>query len=122
MGATTKASVFSRLGGADDATGATDGEAGGKWGHDGFASLYGRAAKKSNVIKKPLASAISKAKPVPKGDLRGKLKGGPVKPRGPLNAHGSTSASSRRRLFGRHRRSPACQTPGTDELRPQLPL
>ena len=87
----SKGSVFDRLGGDDEATGSTGGGAVKKWGHDGFASLYGGGgggqrpytAKPGGGANRKLASAISKSsskravtRVAPKGDLRAKLQGG----------------------------------------------
>ncbi len=69
-------SVFSRLGGGE-ATGSTGSTVDGAWGHDGYASLYGKQSagmKKGKQITKPLSGAISKGSK--STDLRKKLTGG----------------------------------------------
>ena len=113
-----KSSVFSRLGGgSDDATGRTAGAVDDdKWGHDGFAAVYGGgASRKVTVVKKgsghqngavrykPLAGAISK-RAAGKGDLRSKLTGGKTTD---LRAKLSGGGGSKQQLSKPQARGPA---------------
>ena len=69
------ASVFSRLGSADEQTGRTSLD--GAWGHDGYESLYGGGGKAAtssrNVASSDLRSKLNKNSG---GDLRSKLSKG----------------------------------------------